>query len=324
MYYPYLDLLKFLSCLAIVSIHTKLGVFFPNWLNKIIGELNNSAVPIFFIVSSFLLWKKINFDSADTGVIKHFIKRLTILYCIWTVVLLPTWFLGFIGKHPDNWLLFLPIKLFFLGAPHGSWFVISLIYGFLAVYLCNRYVGRYVSTFVFFIVDIYIRLCFNGTLQDPLGIYYNHEEFSMWLSPFVSLFPLQIGYWLAKCHPFRWGVQHCSCLVFCMVILRYVNTFGVVDVLLQYVFIIMSVLLCSQFNPKKGNIHDYTSLRKMSIIIYFTHFIVDICFRELAKKQYISYEGGLREFFLTLVLCSAFAYFIVRMQRRYKWLKYLY
>ena len=61
MYYPYLDLLKFLSCIAIVSIHTKLGVFFPNWLNNIIGELNNSAVPIFFIVSSFLLWKKINF-----------------------------------------------------------------------------------------------------------------------------------------------------------------------------------------------------------------------------------------------------------------------
>ena len=51
-------------------------------INKIIGEFNNSAVPIFFIVSSFLLWKRINFNSSDIGVIKHFVNRLFVLYVI--------------------------------------------------------------------------------------------------------------------------------------------------------------------------------------------------------------------------------------------------
>ena len=168
-YYPYLDMLKFLSCMFIVCIHTKLGAFFPSNLSKLLGELCNSAVPIFFIVSSFLLWRKIKFRSSDLGVIRHFVKRLAILYGVWTVVLLPTWFLGFLGKHPDDWLFYLPIKLFVWGAPHGSWFIVSLIYGFLTVYVCNRYLGRYISTAIFFIVYFYIRLCFNGSIMDPLG-----------------------------------------------------------------------------------------------------------------------------------------------------------
>lgn len=322
-YYPYLDLLKFLSCIAIVSIHTKIGAFFPDWLNKIIGEFNNSAVPIFFIVSSFLLWKRINFNSSDIGVIKHFVNRLFVLYVIWTIVLLPTWFVGFVVKHPDDWLFYLPIKLFVWGAPHGSWFIVSLIYGFLTVYVCNRYLGRYISTAIFFIVDFYIRLCFNGSIQDPLGVYYNSAEFSMWLSPFVSLFPLQVGYWLSMYSTSETASKQGWLIVLCVVVLRYINSWGVIDALLQYAFIVLVVRLCLPAVPKEKS-HDYTTFRKMSIIIYFTHFVVDICFRELAKRQLISYEGGVREFLFAVVLCSAFAYIVVRLQQRHKWLKYLY
>ena len=290
-YYSYLDMLKFLSCMFIVCIHTKLGAFFPSNLSKLLGELCNSAVPIFFIVSSFLLWRKIKFRSSDFGVIKHFVKRLAILYGVWTVVLLPTWFFGFLGKHPDDWLFYLPIKLFVWGAPHGSWFIVSLIYGFLTVYVCNRYLGRYISTAIFFIVDFYIRLCFNGSILDPLGVYYNSAEFSMWLSPFVSLFPLQVGYWLSMYSTSETASKQWWLIVLCVVVLRYINSWGVIDALLQYAFIVLVVRLCLHAVPKEES-HDYTTFRKMSIIIYFTHFVVDICFRELAKRQLISYEGG--------------------------------
>lgn len=293
-YYPYLDILKFLSCIAIVSIHTKLGVFFPGWINKIIGGLNNSAVPVFFIVSSFLLWKKIHFISSDIKIIRHFVKRLAILYGIWTIALLPTWFLGFLGKHPDAWLLYLPIKLFVWGAPHGSWFIVSLVYGFIVVYLCNRYVGRFISTILFFLIDLYVRLCFNGSIHDPLGIYYSYDEFSIWLSSFVSLFPLQIGYWLAKSDLSNKVIKHGWIIVLCIIALRYVNGLGILDVLLQYLFIVSVVLCCLQESPQEVS-NDYTIFRKMSIVIYFTHFVIDICFRELAKRQVISYEGRLSE-----------------------------
>ena len=101
------------------------------------------------------------------------------------------------------------------------------------------------------------------------------------------------------------------------------NSWGVIDALLQYAFIVLVVRLCLPAVPKEKS-HDYTTFRKMSIIIYFTHFVVDICFRELAKRQLISYEGGIREFLFAVVLCSAFAYIVVRLQQRHKWLKYLY
>lgn len=113
----------------------------------------------------------------------------------------------------------------------------------------------------------------------------------MWLSPFVSLFPLQVGYWLSMYSTSETASKQGWLIVLCVVVLRYINSWGVIDALLQYAFIVLVVRLCLHAVPKEES-HDYTTFRKMSIIIYFTHFVVDLCFRELAKRQLISYEGG--------------------------------
>lgn len=58
-----LDLLKFIMCAMIVSIHTK-GLEQPVLLNHVIHVYVNSAVPIFFLISSFLFFRGVELGGA--------------------------------------------------------------------------------------------------------------------------------------------------------------------------------------------------------------------------------------------------------------------
>ncbi len=61
-----LDLLKFIMCMMIVAIHTK-GLQFPAVLNTITEVFVGSAVPTFFVISSFLFFRKVHQNRVETG-----------------------------------------------------------------------------------------------------------------------------------------------------------------------------------------------------------------------------------------------------------------
>ena len=69
---------------------------------------------------------------------------------------------------------------------------------------------------------------------------------------------------------------------------------------------------------------NYVVLRKMSIMIYFIHFVPVTVFHVLADKQIIPYEYGAIEFLVVFALASACAGVIVWASNKYKILKYLY
>lgn len=81
------DVLKFVLALLIVALHTQLfpGIMKP-WVRI--------AVPLFFMVSSFFFFRKVNkcTDAAEArGVLAHFVKRSGMLYLFWfAVLLIPT------------------------------------------------------------------------------------------------------------------------------------------------------------------------------------------------------------------------------------------
>ena len=69
---------------------------------------------------------------------------------------------------------------------------------------------------------------------------------------------------------------------------------------------------------------SYVVLRKMSIMIYFIHFVPVTVFHVLADKHIIPYEYGAIEFLVVFVLASVCAGIIVWASNKYKILKYLY
>lgn len=197
-YYPYLDLLKFVCCIGVVVIHTQPHSDLPEWGREIVEKIISLPVPLFFMLSAYLFAGKIKFAAGDGIHIKKFVKRLFILYLLWTVLLIWSWLPPFIKYFSDDWLTSLPLRLI-CGAPLGSWFIVSLIYGMLVVYACNKWLGKCITTFLLVGIELYFRIVQGGLLPDTLGIDYKGEIFSTALSPLVALAPIQIGLMLRLC-----------------------------------------------------------------------------------------------------------------------------
>lgn len=97
----------------------------------------------------------------------------------------------------------------------------------------------------------------------------------------------------------------------------------------EYVFVLNAVIaicvptLCAKIVSDSKN-SNYVFLRKMSIMIYFMHFVPVTVFHVLADKHIIPYEYGATEFLVVFALASACAGLIVWASNKYKILKYLY
>lgn len=82
--YQSLDLLKFIMATMIVAMHT-------GACPAIVNPWFRIAVPLFFIVSSFFFFKKVNAtdESERTEVLKHYLGRVIKLYFFWMVIQFP-------------------------------------------------------------------------------------------------------------------------------------------------------------------------------------------------------------------------------------------
>ena len=69
---------------------------------------------------------------------------------------------------------------------------------------------------------------------------------------------------------------------------------------------------------------SYVFLRKMSIMIYFIHFVPVTVFHVLADKHLIPYEDGAIEFLVVFAFASICAGLIVWASNKVKLLKYFY
>lgn len=77
-----IDILKYLMSIMIIMIHVGYSFKLP---------ILRCAVPVFFIISSFLFFKKINSTEKDykVKVLFKFISRALKLYLFWFILLLP-------------------------------------------------------------------------------------------------------------------------------------------------------------------------------------------------------------------------------------------
>lgn len=136
--YDILDLTKIILSLMVVAIHTGLfpEILYP-WLRL--------AVPLFFIISAYLLFKKLNTLPTEKhgGVIKRYISRMLLLYLFWFIVLLPitikvrsAWFSDGILMGVVNTLTKPLLDSTFI----ASWYLMASIIGTpIVYYLSKRY-----------------------------------------------------------------------------------------------------------------------------------------------------------------------------------------
>lgn len=86
--YNSIDLFKLFFAFAVVSIHTRPLVYCSvDWITRLNEIIVTLAVPFFYIVSGFLLGKKISSrNEYNSEPIKKLLFRFLKLYCAWTFV----------------------------------------------------------------------------------------------------------------------------------------------------------------------------------------------------------------------------------------------
>ena len=127
------DVLKIVLSILVVVIHTELApeIVYP-WVDL--------AVPLFFMISAFFLFQKLNETENKTKVLFGFIKRNMVLYCFWFVVLLPLT-LYFRGWFRDGFLPGLARMIWaflFNGTFRASWYIVALCIGVSVIFIMRK------------------------------------------------------------------------------------------------------------------------------------------------------------------------------------------
>ena len=162
-----LDILKIVAAVGIVAIHTGTPVF------NTFGRL---GVPFFAITSSFLFFKKYLTQNKDDqlGDLKHFLKRLLILYLCWQAVYLPSAAIYFIQDvhrfgNSKGTIYFLRHFLFPpLPLTNGwgqSWYLIGMLIGlpvFLILLKLFRTIGMGIVSVLLYLFYISYNSNFNS------------------------------------------------------------------------------------------------------------------------------------------------------------------
>lgn len=191
--YDSLDLLKFISCLMIVAIHTQLFpmILYP-WLRI--------AVPLFFITTSFLLFKKIkNNPEKKKDILKKYIVRQLKFYLFWFICLLPIT-IYFRLEWFNNGLLIGIIKtitsILFSSTFIASWFIIASVEGIIIVsFLSDKLSKKFL--FAIFVL-LYLICSFESSyykLFDSLSIIYKiFSSYETFMPSFALSFPVSLIY----------------------------------------------------------------------------------------------------------------------------------
>ena len=134
--YAAVDIAKYVSALLVVCIHTFPFIDINEMLNTyFIQTICCLAVPFFFMISGYFLFRKIRNEEEDKDVLKKYLFRLLKIYLIWTVIYLPYTIYNYVQAQ-SGWMgIFSYLRDFLLnGSYYHLWFLPALMTGTLIVY----------------------------------------------------------------------------------------------------------------------------------------------------------------------------------------------
>lgn len=297
-----LDVLKFCMALLVVSIHARLFKEI-GWLYDFVHPLKYSAVPIFFVISSYLFFSR---DQIGLKALGHYLKRLGMFYLFWFVLLLP------VTLRIRGWssLVGFLYNLSLGSTFRGSWFIMALLIGIPIIYFARRVLHPFILLFVVYAIHL--------PFQYP-DLWPNAQWGDFSFIP--SLLWIDIGSLLASkaigTAPVKKGISSTLLpLLYCGMLFRNFEP------LLKPAFVValfLCFLNCS-IHPRPAHL----TLRKMGILIYVLHFPFNNAVAYLALRVSPVFDNSFLQYFVLLGCASLIAWVILKLQTKpfFGWLKY--
>lgn len=264
-----IDLFKFICSIAVFIVHVPFSqdtdTFVTTLLTTYIKNcLCRIAVPYFFISSSFLLYRKMDLDSINTKTIKNYCYNLCRLLGIWSILLFiggtfHLWFLGatVIGIIIVSIFLYFKVKLRYLFILSSLLYVIGLLGDTYYVIIERHTVITKVFSGYFYFFDQTRNGLFMGTLFILIGAVISRSNKKIGTKKAV------LGFFLS--------------LVLLILEVYILNRYYISANHNMYIFLPIAAYFLFQvaYNLNIDDSLRYIKLRRLSVIIYFTHLVID-------------------------------------------------
>lgn len=272
-----LDILKVVMACLVVSIHINV---FNLCIGTYINLINNIAVPVFFIVSSYLFFQ-------SNKPLLSYIKRISILYGIWFTILIPITYHNKHSYYLSNSGLYYFIKdLFFNGTFPNSWYLSASIIGITIVYFLKKYKMGGVA----FIIGIYfLYIIYNK--KNFINLWYENNIGYISVSFIFSTIFVSIGYILTLIKIRKYfhieSLMYLFILSLILILYGFIQDYYSLHILFRVLFstIIVVFTLCVDIKNSSDS-NKFSDMRAYSTVLYLGHtplgiYIIPFCSKYL-------------------------------------------
>lgn len=338
--YSFIDYTKLIMAICVISIHTHpLENCHIPLINNLYMTIIPCAVPFFFLVSGFLIGKKLDLENRDRlehlALLKKYLIKFIKLYIIWSILYLPLAVLEYNNTN-DNFIVsfFKYIRnLLFIGEHYNSWhlwYLLSTIYSILFLYIFyKKEINKYfllISSMILFIIGAAITSFFETQANLVLTMEKN-TLLTIWRSIFGETGRLLYGPFYIVSGLFLYkkilNVNNLSFLIF---IVEFIFGFWITFLSNGLITILSQALLTSGLVGILATLEEKNIIfkraktkkvswkyRKISIVIYFMHMWLFTIFCKLRwwKEQGVQY--GMEAFVVTTLLSILLGIIIVKL-----------
>lgn len=324
-----LDLAKFISAFLVIAIHTQpflesmplINLYFVQVVCRI-------AVPLFFVISGYLFFRKLNHQEDNFNKLKHTILRLTKLYFIYTIIYLPFSYLQYGTINLHNLLSYLR-GLLFNGSYYHLWFFPALIFAIMVIYYLRKYYSYQKITcisLILYLIGMSFNLYGNYLGLNIVDIYLkifdtfrNGLFFGMFFVSVGALFTQTDIKKISLKNSFMMLIVGLILLVFEVTSIYNLGYMQSISSMFASLVVVVPALFACLITSKQIKLKISKYMRSVSIIIYAIHVIVIILLGVVLPNL-----SGEVVYFITCLLSLIIATIIFVLAKKITILKELY
>lgn len=348
MMYELFDIAKFIlsflvACIhvdAFISINSDLNFYFNNTIARL-------AVPLFFTISGFLIFKKLNSKNEENEkkeIIIKYLKRIIIMYTIWSLI----YFVPYIVNNGGIDRIFKFFLHFLIDGVYDQlWYLQSLIVGAFITFISVHFFGTK-KTLIISIIFYFIGLI----LVPYYPLFQNILEKTPIISTLINvihialkgkrigrngitfgMFFFTLGAYFAE-KKYKYNKHKNIVFIICSLLLLLIESMLIRKIGGTYFALQISLVFCtiSIFSFLLNNTKKYkfktVLLRKLSILIYLIHPWIIFIYNCICKYIYSKFlwNNSILKYGFVMSITLAISYLIVKLSEKdkYKFLKYLY
>lgn len=341
------DIAKLIMSFFVAAIHIKPFSSISTIVNFYIVEcIGRMAVPIFFSIAGFFLYKKIfNNQSNYYEIVKKYVLRIFSIYLIWSIL--------YYIPYSDGKISFLLIKSFIIkfllkGIFSQLWYMQSLIVGVILSTFCSKKIGiknTLILSFVFFIIGLlivpyYPYIC--RTISIPYKIKRLIDSMGYKTGRnglFFGMFFITMGGYISKYQDLllKKNVQKYVLMFILSVILLVIESNIIKNLNGQYYGLQLSLVPCSFsamllmliYNAKFNRNINTSNIRSLSFLIYLIHEWISYLYKHTIQKVIIIngvFQNSLIKYIIIMIITIVISELIIYLSKtnKFKMLKKLY